>query len=260
MKQFSPGVIDYDGRMSVNYKSGRQLSSEAASIWTKIVASFVQFDRGFRILDLGAGTGRFSALFAQAFEAQVIGVEPSKGMLAVATRGERLTNLSYAAGSAECIPLQSESCHLAWLSQVWHHIRDHQACARELHRVGSDGSRVLVRGTFGDRLDGFPTLFRFWPATKQICQELPTIQQTVITFESNGFVLTEHRQVRQTTAVSLREFAERTRLRADTALALISESEFREGQAAIEIAAAREQMSDPVIEAIELLVFRRNSI
>src|SRR5262249_16645946 len=149
MKQFFPGVIDYDGRMSANYQSGRALSSETARIWTKIVASFVQFDRGLRILDLGAGTGRFSTVFARAFEARVIGVEPSKGMLAVATRGERLTNLSYAVGSAECLPL-------AWLSQVWHHIRDHQACAREPHRVGSDGSHVLVRGTFGDRLDGFP--------------------------------------------------------------------------------------------------------
>jgi hypothetical protein len=35
------------------------------------------------------------------------------------------------------------------------------------------------------------------------------------------------------TAASLREFAERTRFRADTALALISDSEFLEGQAAI---------------------------
>jgi ubiquinone/menaquinone biosynthesis C-methylase UbiE len=254
-KQFFPGVIDYDGPMSAGYESGRVLSTEAANTWVKIIAPFVQHDEGFRILDLGAGTGRFAALFARAFKAQVIGVEPSKGMLTVATRGEKLTNLAYTAGAAECIPLRSESCDLVWLSQVWHHIRDHRACARELRRVVvSDGACVLIRGSFGDQLDGFPTFFRYWPSTREICQELPTIRQTVDALEANGFVLAEHRRVRQVTATSLSEFAKRTRARADSALALISDAEFEAGQEAIE-AVAHKQLRGPVIETIELLVF-----
>ena len=67
-------------------------------------------------------------------------------------------------------------------------------------------------------------------------------------------------RVQQTTSASLGAFAERTRLRADTALALISDAEFQEGQAAIEMAAAHEQVPGPVIEGIELLVFRAKSI
>jgi hypothetical protein len=141
---------------------------------------------------------------------------------------------------------------------VWHHIRDHQACARELRRIVSPGSHVLVRGTFGDQLDGFQTLFCYWPATREICQQLPTIKHSVAVFEANGFVLTEHRRVDQTTAPSLREFAERTRFRADTALALISDSAFLEGQEAIEMAAADAHGHDPVVETIELLVFQNN--
>ncbi len=121
--------------------------------------------------------------------------------------------------------------------------RAHQACARELHRIVSRGGRVLIRGSFGDQLDGFPTLFHYWPGTKEICRQLPTIQHTVAVFEANGFALTEHRRVDQATAASLREFAERTRFRADTALALISDSEFQEGQAAIETAAAQEHVA-----------------
>jgi ubiquinone/menaquinone biosynthesis C-methylase UbiE len=258
-KQFSPGLIDYNSRMSTNYQAGRALSPEAATSWSAIVSPFAHQRANTRILDLGAGTGRFSALFARAFEAQVVGIEPSKAMLAVADREPKVKNLEYAAGSAEGIPLRGQSCDLAWLSHVWHHIRDHQACARELHRVVSPGGHVLVRGTFGDHLDGFPTLFRFWPATKHICQQLPTIQQVVVVFEANGFALTEHRRVQQTTSASLGAFAERTRLRADTALALISDAEFREGQAAIEMAVAQEHLPGPVIEGIELLVFQNNS-
>jgi SAM-dependent methyltransferase len=173
--------------------------------------------------------------------------------------GPKATNLTYVAGRAERMPLRDESCDLAWLSQVWHHIQDRQGCARELRRILRPARYVLVRGTFGDRLDGFPTLFHYWPATRDVCRQLPTVSQTVELFEANGFVLAEHRRVQQTTSASLAEFAARTRWRADTALALISDSEFRKGQDAIEEAAVGARMPGPVIEGIELLVFRANS-
>jgi ubiquinone/menaquinone biosynthesis C-methylase UbiE len=258
-KQFFPGVIDYSGRMSASYQSGRALSPEAAATWAAIVAPFIRQATNSRILDLGAGTARFSELFARVFEAHVVGVEPSTAMLGAADGSARLKNLAYAAAFAEVIPLRDQSCDVAWLSHVWHHIGDQQACARELQRVLSRGGHVLVRGTFGDRLSGFPTLFRFWPAAREICQQLPTIQQTITVFEATGFVLTEHRQIEQATSASLGEFGERTRLRADTALALISDSEFLEGQAAIERAATHEHVPGPVIERIELLVFQKHS-
>ncbi len=164
--RFSPGIIDYDD-MSVRYQSGRALSEGAAKKWCAAVAPFIQDSAHPRILDLGAGTGRFAALFAGSLGATVVGIEPSTGMLAVAAHGERPNNLAYLAGSAERIPLAESTCDLAWLSHVWHHIRDHQACADDLRRVVRRGCHVLVRGTFGDRLDGCPTLFQFWPSTRQ---------------------------------------------------------------------------------------------
>jgi ubiquinone/menaquinone biosynthesis C-methylase UbiE len=258
-KRFSPGVIDYDGRMSAGYRRGRTLSREAAETWVTIVAPFVRTTARARILDLGAGTGRFSALFAGTFDADVVGVDPSQAMLAVANREAKLRNLTYVAGRAELVPLRGDTCDLVWLSHVWHHIRDQQACVGELRRVMSPGSHVLVRGTFGDQLDGFPTLFRYWPATKRICQQLPTIQQTIGVFGTKGFRLAEQRRVQQITCASLREFAARTQLRADTSLALISDEEFSNGQTAIEEAAAHERPATPVVELIELLVFRNEA-
>jgi SAM-dependent methyltransferase len=177
----------------------------------------------------------------------------------VAEHEDNPVNLAYIAGAAERIPLADATCDLAWLSHVWHHIRDHQACVSELRRVLRPGSLVLVRGTFGDRLDGFPTLFRFWPAARAICEQLPTIRETLQVFETSGFVVVEHRHVRQQTAASLSEFAERTRARADSALVLISDSEFHQGQAVIETAAAAEREPVPVLEVIDFLVLRNGS-
>jgi SAM-dependent methyltransferase len=95
-KQFYPGAIDYSGGMSAGYNSGRALSSEAAAIWTAIVAPFVRQGTNTRILDLGAGTGRFAELFARTFEAQVIGVEPSTAMLEAALRRRYLCAMTAA--------------------------------------------------------------------------------------------------------------------------------------------------------------------
>jgi ubiquinone/menaquinone biosynthesis C-methylase UbiE len=116
--QFSPGVIDYDGPMSASYHSGRALSAEAASTWCATAAPFVRAAQCARVLDLGSGTGRFATLFARSFETQVIGIEPSKGMLAAAAREERPENLAYVAGAAECIPLKKavvglSGCHMS---------------------------------------------------------------------------------------------------------------------------------------------------
>jgi ubiquinone/menaquinone biosynthesis C-methylase UbiE len=255
--RFSPGIIDYDS-VSVRYQSGRALSESTAKTWSAVVAPFVRGSTQARILDLGAGTGRFASLLASSLDAAVIGVEPSTGMLAVAAQYAKPRDVAYVAGVAERIPLGGSTCDLAWLSHVWHHIRDHQACAHDLRRVVRPGGYVLVRGTFGDCLDGFPTLFQFWPAARSICEQLPTVGETVRVFETCGFSLQDHRRIEQETAADLGEFAQRTRSRADSALMLIPDSEFDEGQTAIERAAAAESLPVPVVELIELLVFRRS--
>jgi ubiquinone/menaquinone biosynthesis C-methylase UbiE len=179
------------------------------------------------------------------------------GMIAVAASEEQPHNLAYVAGTAEQLPLADETCDIAWVSHVWHHINDHQSCARELHRVLRTGGHLLVRGTFGDCLDGYPTMFQYWPAARAICAQVPSLSETVRVLEAHGFDLVEHRRVGQETAPSLAEFARRTRSRADSALTLISDSEFHEGQAAIDAAVATQPESRPVIEIIELLAFTR---
>lgn len=259
MNRFFSGVIDYDGRMSANYSCGRTLSTEAASIWVQGVAPFVPTTQRPRILDLGSGTGRFSKLFAEAFAAaHIAGIEPSRRMLAAARSAAQVANLAYAVGAAERIPLIDESCDVAWLSHVWHHVGDRQACVTELRRILRRGGYVLVRGTFGDRLDGFPTMFHYWPATRDICQQRPTVAETVSAFAADGGVVHEHRRVQQMTCDSLQEFAGRTKLRADTALALIADGDFLEGQSAIEKAASVARLPAPVVETIEMLVFTRD--
>lgn len=255
-RRFLPGTIDYDGAMSANYRAGRSLSSATVETWISAVAPFIETVEPPWILDLGAGIGRFSAPLAESFHARVIAMEPSRGMLMRAAGDRGSARVAYVAGTAEHLPLRDQSCDVAWLSQVYHHIRDRRACARGLRRVLRPGGRVFIRGTFGDRLDGFPALFQFFPGARLVCESLPTTDETIALLAAEGFTLEADRRIRQKTCDSLKEFAERTRLRADSALAVIPDDEFAHGMAALEDAASKERERKPVWETLDLLVFR----
>src|SRR5688500_5270916 len=104
-RRFSPGSVDYNGPIAANYRSGRSLSSQAAEAWRVALDPFITRVRHFTILDLGAGSGRFSALLASFFGAHVIGVEPSRAMLTAALE-QRRDRVAYVAGTAERLPLR----------------------------------------------------------------------------------------------------------------------------------------------------------
>jgi SAM-dependent methyltransferase len=252
---FKPGSINYDGAIASNYAAARGLSAETAALWAAIVEPFIVRAHPATVLDLGCGTGRFSSLFAGRFEARVIGLDPAVAMLREASQGEDCDNLVYAAARSEELPLADCCCDLAWLSQMIHHVRDREACARELRRVLRRGGHVLIRGAFADRLDGFPEFLRFFPGARSIMMQFPTTEQVQDVFRTAGFSVEEQRRVPQRSCNNLAELAERTRLRADSTLSLLSDAEFERCQAALE-RAARDEPPAPVIEIIELLVLR----
>jgi SAM-dependent methyltransferase len=254
--RFAPGVIGYGSDTAAAYPAGRALSQHAEDVWRAAIASFIDLSQHSVVLDLGSGTGRFSSLIARSFDASVVGAEPSTDMLAAATRAAHPSGVAYLAAVAERLPFRSHVFDVAWLSHVLHHVRDRRACARELRRVLRSGARVLVRGTFGDRIDGYPTLFRFFPGARDVCAQLPTLAEIVDVFADEGFAQEALCRVQQRTCGSLGEFALRTRLRADTALMLLDDEDFRRGQGELEGAAAREQTPSPVVETMDLLVFR----
>jgi ubiquinone/menaquinone biosynthesis C-methylase UbiE len=179
-------------------------------------------------------------------------------MLQTAARYSQGGRVQYAAAQAEQLPLAAASCDVAWMSQVVHHIRDRKACATELHRVLRSRGVVLLRGTFGDRLDGYPTLFKFFPRVRELTASVPTIGEISAVFEAEGFLLESAKRIQQTTCHSLQEFAMRTQLRADSMLVLLPDSEFEACQRALEEAARHERVPSPVIETIEFLVMRRS--
>ncbi|WP_062135944.1 class I SAM-dependent methyltransferase [Demequina aestuarii] len=91
-----------------------------------------------RVLDLGAGTGKLTALVADV-AAEVVAVDPDVAMLETLTRS--LPDVSTAVGQAEQIPLRDASVDAVLLGQAWHWV-DVAAASAEIARVLRPGGTL----------------------------------------------------------------------------------------------------------------------
>ena len=223
-------------------------------VWRAILAPYLA--RANCILDLGAGTGRFSILMADWFDAFVIGVEPAASMRQAATATSKPARLAYLGGRAEHLPFRERQFDAALLSNVFHHIEEPSRCALELYRVLKSAGCVLVRGSFPDR-PGEMTMFDHFPEARRVFEQFAGLDEVLATFDRGGFACELVQQVVQQTCSSLKELAARTRLRADTTLALLPDEIFFARQAALEQAASSDEQGRSVVETLDFVVLRK---
>jgi ubiquinone/menaquinone biosynthesis C-methylase UbiE len=248
--------VDYDERQWAVYEQGRGLSPERAGLWTRVLAHYIDSADRPTILDLGSGTGAYSELLAESFDASVIGVEPSPRMRRVAEREHPHPRVRYLDGAAERIPLPDDSCDAALLSNVLHHVREVEACLSELERVVRRGGLILVRGSLRGARAAF---LEYFPTAEPIAlEQSPPVDDVVATFTGGGFAHVATERIEQQTAPSLGAYYERVKLRAISTLELITDAEFEAGIARMQRAAEREDSPRPVIEDVDLVVCRRD--
>jgi ubiquinone/menaquinone biosynthesis C-methylase UbiE len=248
-------LVDYDELAGV-YDDDRAQPLEAMEPWRRALAAYLPPASGLPVLDLGAGTGLFSAAIAQWFGTAVVAVEPSAGMRRQARAKRAHPRVACVGGIGEQLPLRDGCCDSAWLSTVIHHLADLAACADELRRVLRPGGWVLVRQAFPDRPEPSTRLFMFWPAARAILARAPTVQATIATFTVAGFTLHRLEQVADHSAASLKEAYARARVRADTLFRLLPDAEFTRGLEALGRAAAAETTPTPVIRRLDLLALQ----
>ena len=105
------------------------------------VVAFSRVREGGTVLEVGAGTGNFLALF-QAVAGRLLAVDVTRGMLEQARRRHRGLQLVLADGAR--LPLRDGSVDLAASAQALHHMPDPIPVLRELGRVAAGRGRVLI--------------------------------------------------------------------------------------------------------------------
>ena len=257
--------IDYDETTAAAFKAVREVPRDGLSDWREAIRRHVRLSRGMTLVDVGAGTGAFSAAFADWFGVDVVAVEPSAAM-----RGQipRTPSVRVLEGDACHIPLPDGSVDAAWLSLVVHHIGDLEAAARELRRVLRPAAPVLIRQGFPDRYepagslkrDGIE-LMRWFPETARTADTFPTLAKTCEAFAAAGFRREALEQVCDTNPGSLADLLRQvdTLRLADTTLRNLTDDEFLRGKERLRRAARRgESESTPPsrINWLDLLVLR----
>src|SRR2546426_830059 len=146
-----------------------------------------------RIVDLGCGTGRFSGLLAQTFQARVIGVDASVRM--IAQRDESSAGTSFVAGTAEAIPLAAGAADLVFLSMVYHHLGSVRGTVSEIARVLRPSALAIVRNPTRETADAFEYLHFFPEALAIDVARMPSRDSIDAAFAAAEFHRVAHRIV-----------------------------------------------------------------
>ena len=248
--------VDYDARLHAVYAAGRQMSPDALQTWMEAFARHLPETRPLVWLDLGSGTGRITPSLASAFGGPAHGVEPSDKMRAQGLAHAGHPAVTYAAGSAEHIPLPDASCDAALLFFVWHHVVDREGAAQELCRVVKPGGRLFVQANLSDRMPDV-WWFRVMPEWRKVdTAQFRSEEEVRSDFAGAGWTLVSRDEVTWLRSANLAEDFERLKLRAVSVFEHMSEEVVEEGFARIE--AALPSLGDgPQYETSELLVFQR---
>ena len=133
---FDRTAVDYD-------RIERVMALGSGSWYRRRALSRAGLETGMRVLDIGVGTGltarQAHVLVGEA--GQVIGVDPSAGMIASAHVPERVKLLI---GSAECIPAPAASADFLSMGYALRHIGDLAAAFKEFLRVLVPGGRICL--------------------------------------------------------------------------------------------------------------------
>lgn len=141
----------------------------ARDAWQKPdeVIRAMQLGPAMTVADVGAGTGYFAVRLARAVpQGQVIATDIEPDMVAYLTeraKREGLANVRAVKASAAASGLAVQSVDAVLIVDVWHHIEDRVAYARDLAAALRPGGRVVIVDFRLDATKGPPPAMRLPP-------------------------------------------------------------------------------------------------
>ena len=250
--------FDFDrGDIAERYDRGRNLPTETISQWLEEIAKYLPATANLSILDLGCGTGRFTAPLARRFAARVIGLDLSKKMLALAARTLGDSGAVLVQGAAETMPFSDRSFDVVFVSMVLHHIRSSRSAIDEVRRVIKPGGKLLIRTASRETIDSY-LWASFFPEGANI-EASRVLSRAAIRdlLSASGFTLDAELALVQLFPKDLRDYCERISQRALFSLRAIPDSAFERGMVALRKHCETASRSGPVYEAVDMYVLHR---
>ena len=129
---------------------------------SKLAPVYIAFaGAGDRVLDVGAGTGSLSfALEATPGVKEVVGVDPSEGLLAYAKKNAKAGRTQFEVGDAQALKFKDASFDKTLSLLVLNFVPDHDKAIAEMRRVTRPGGGVSA--CVWDYNEGMQMLRFFW--------------------------------------------------------------------------------------------------
>jgi SAM-dependent methyltransferase len=133
--------------------------------WSRLLAplyiSFAGVKSRDRVLDVGAGTGSLAlTLEARAGVKEVVGVDPSEGLIAFAQRNAGAGRTRFEVGDARALKFEDASFDRTMALLVMNFVPDHERAIAEMRRVTRPGGGVSA--CVWDYGEGMQMLRFFW--------------------------------------------------------------------------------------------------
>lgn len=250
--------MDYDNSsIATTYDEARALTPVRQRRWRDLLSAHVHRGAISLVVDLGCGTGRFSEVLAAEFAARIIGLDPSQTMIDQARRKLAAGKIKFGRATAHQLPLASGCADLVFMSQVYHHLRDPVAVARECRRILRVRGYVCVRTATRENDVVLP---HFFPALRTMLDaDLPSGEHISSNFLAAGFSPEHHSIITEMVSPDWPGFVRKCALRADSFLARLSDDEFDRGISALRAHVGVINPNDAVTEEIDWFVFRKRA-
>lgn len=193
-----------------------------------------------QVLDIGCGTGTYAHALQQLIEGQVVGVDPSHGMLAQARQKDG--RVSFRTGDAGRLPCPDAVFDLAYMTDVIHHVPDLAAFCAEAHRVLKPGGKLCIITQSHAQIAARP-IARFFPGTVAVDQvRYPDIAAIVAAAARQGLALLDVESFGADADVLDQRFLALVRAKGYSMLHLLDDAAYAEGLAQLEAALAQGEL------------------
>jgi|WetSurMetagenome_2_1015567.scaffolds.fasta_scaffold222186_2 ubiquinone/menaquinone biosynthesis C-methylase UbiE len=220
--------IDYD-QISQIYDDVRRADLDLINAFLERI----QLDETSRVLDIGCGTGNYTALLQKLTRAQLFGVDPSNGMLEKAR--QKNPQIAFRQAEAASLPFARDFFDFSYMTDVIHHIPDIAALFTEIGRVLKPGCSLCIVTQSHQQIAARP-IAQFFPGTIVADQRrYPDIPAIIQAGQAAGLVhaRTDLSGVGETIELS-QPFLELVREKGYSMLHLISQEEYAQGLQALE--------------------------
>lgn len=208
-----------------------RFSDENLSFWVPLIIECAGIAGGETVLDVGCGTGGFSAAIASVSAACVVGLDQSGDFIEFA-RSHHQTDrgrVGWVNGDAGDLPFGGDSFDRVVLSLVLHQLAEPGRAVREAARVTRTGGSVLVR-TIAPEDAGSRVPARFFPSMADADQaRMPAVAQIELWLANAGLEITLARRVLRNARLTLAEQVNHAQIEVRSRYTSIGEDELYEG-------------------------------